>query len=260
MSESRHRSLNDLFDTPTRSDEPDEKNNHNNASHYAFFKDIELIDRIKNTGMAAGATDAILSTFTDYWPLADNFISNVVPYYVSAFYYIFPCITPFLPNLKNKFFSCAQTKKNPPHHHDEDEHLLDSIRQVDEFNQILLAKPHLIPEILTEIHRHTQEAHSDNLDLFINIIYLLSRAVNGCIITIKAYNVTSSDTNDQLDNWSGFAASVINVVYLSAILFQKYYHNRKSKKSTGHDEIDSEHAANETTLKSPLISIALTKT
>jgi hypothetical protein len=74
--------------------------------------------------------------------------------------------------------------------------------------------------------------YMDKVDVFINILYFALRAFQGIAIIIKANELTTGSTNQEISEWTDFVSNIINAAYLLTMLIHNNCHKHTLNRHT----------------------------
>ncbi|MDR3491152.1 MAG: hypothetical protein P4M12_03795 [Gammaproteobacteria bacterium] len=201
------------------------------ARFFSWFKPSNLPLRLSDTAAFSILYDTVTSILCVSTEV-NTLLSKGIPAIINGSFSIAPTLLPFLPNTINLVYKMDDSK--------EEESESDKLekkfeRMQDALNHLISAENENINELqikfneiqrftkklLTDLREYKEGGKSGLYDNFINTIYLLTRAVGGALIILKACNAESEETNNRIDEINKWLSVVSNTAYL-AYMFAHY--------------------------------------
>lgn len=201
---------------------------------FSWFKPSNLPLRLSDTAAFSILYDTVTSILCVSTEV-NALLSVGIPAIVNGALSIAPTLLPFSPNTINLIYKMDDSK----------EEASESDRLDEKFQRLLAETNYLINEnntesenikalkikfdeihhftnkLLSNLREYKESGKSGLYDNFINTIYLLTRAVGGALIILKACNAESDETNNRIDEINKWLSVVSNTAYL-AYMFAHY--------------------------------------
>jgi len=209
------------------------KKKSNKERFYSWFKPSNFSLRLSDTATFAILYDTVVSIICVSNEV-NTFLSVGIPAMVNGALSIAPPLIPFAPNLFSIFCRVKEDDKDQISEADKDDNKYKKIfhdiqtsveenkNESSEQLKIKLERLNIfIQKKLDKLREYNESGQSGLYDDFINSIYLLTRAVGGALIILKACNAESEEVNDQIDEINKWLSVVSNTAYL-AYMFACY--------------------------------------
>lgn len=208
------------------------------------YQGSSLAKRLNIVGTVTCILDTAINLSTRRSETVSKFINDVIPYYVSASYYILPTAGLSVLFFKNLFAKgCRQSVCVNEEAEEKARSLLEELNEVDGFKVFIEDNPAAQEALMTKVKAMQANGYMDKVDIFINILYFALRAFQGIAIIIKANELTSGSTNQEISEWTDFISNVINAAYLLTMLIHNNCHkhtlNRHTLFATKQTKIES---------------------
>lgn len=200
---------------------------------FSLWKGKSLAKRLNILGTITCILDTTINLASSRSHSINHFFESTVPYYVSATYYLLPSTSLLLYYVKN---CCINGCRQYDDEHVDDREikankLIDTLSEVDGFSEYLMQYPKVKDEMLEKIKSMQNVGYLDRIDTFINIVYFTLRALHGAVLIFKAYDITTKQTNDAVNDWSDFISNVINTAYLMTMLIHNNFQKQNISKN-----------------------------
>lgn len=197
---------------------------------YSLWKGKSIAKRLGLIGTITCIFDTIINLASSRSKVVNDFFDSTVPYYVSAIYYILPSASLLLYYFKTCCsYHCSDEQIDIQQDADPRvNELLNAFSEVDSFKEYINKYPNAIEEMQNKIKTLQDTNCIDKMDILINIAYFTLRALHGLVIIIKANDLASKETNDEITDWTDFIANVINLAYMMTMLVHNNFIKNKT--------------------------------
>lgn len=196
-----------------------------------IYQGSSLAKRLNVVGTIMCILDTSINMTSTRSNTVSRFFNYVVPYYVMAFYYVFPSVALLLAFFKSTCTEkCSAEESGQENMRDiSTNKLITEFNSVDGFSDFLSTYPRAEEEMVKRINQMQHNRYIEHIDIFINVAYFTLRALQGGLLIMKAHELTSGEIHDTVKDWSDLISNIITVAYLFTMLI----HNNCNKHQFG---------------------------
>lgn len=197
------------------------------------YQGSSLAKRLNIVGTVTCILDTAINLTSRRSETVSHFLSDTLPYYVSATYYLLPSVTLFGYFIKNVVTEgCNKSACVGHDSEDKARALVEELNDVDGFKAFIADNPGAQEALMSKVKSMQDNGYMDKIDVFINILYFTLRALQGIVIIIKANQWASGDTHQAITDWTDFISNVINAAYLLTMLIHNNCHKHTQNRHT----------------------------